>query len=43
MNKQPFKALAMAIFAFALSAVAQQATDVQVHGNTEVKDFKCWS
>ena len=38
MNKQPFKALALALFAFALPVVAQEATDVQVQSNTEVKD-----
>ena len=38
MNKQPFKALALALIAFAFPVVAQEATEVQVQSNTQVKD-----
>lgn len=38
MNKQPLKALALALFAFAVPAVAQEATEVQIQSNTQVGD-----
>ncbi len=38
MNKQPLKALALALFAFAVPTVAQQATEIQIQSNTQVGD-----
>ena len=38
MNKQPLKALALVLFAFAFPVVAQEAAEVQVQSNTEVGD-----
>ena len=41
MNKQPFKALALALIAFALPVVAQQATDAEVKDVLKAEPPKC--